>query len=136
MTARRPGPGSLLAWLLALTLLPLGAQARNDGMALIITSFDQPTKCISAIQVYKLNDREVDYGRVSFEIKPGAYTLRGRAVVDSSFCPVLRGNDRSTVADLAVVFEPGMTYYIGLDHSSRNREDWHLVVWKTEGPDD
>ena len=120
------------AVLVALLLLPAGVPAQDKGRALIITAAERPAKCIAAVKIYKLNDREVDYGEVSFELDPGGYTLRGRAVVDSSFCPVLRGNEKVTVPDLKAVFDAGNAYYIGLDHSSRNREDWRLVVWKIE----
>ena len=29
-------------------------------------------------------------------------------------------------------FEAGVTYFVGLDHSSTNRDEWKVVAWKTE----
>ena len=31
-------------------------------------------------------------------------------------------------------FEAGKTYYVGLNHKSANRKNWHFTVWKVEEP--
>jgi hypothetical protein len=44
----------------------------------------------------------------------------------------VRGKSTYTIPDLEADFEAGKTYYVGLDHSSKNKEEWRLVIWKTE----
>ena len=46
--------------------------------------------------------------------------------------PERRLFDALAVPDLEADFEAGKTYYIGLDHSSKNFNDWRLVIWKVE----
>ncbi len=56
--------------------------------------------------------------------------MNGRANINTTFCTVVWGNQGSPIPDLEADFEAGKTYYVGLDHSSKNRNEWKLVIWK------
>jgi hypothetical protein len=59
--------------------------------------------------------------------------MTGTAVIDAGMnCPIGRGVSRNNIEPLEHEFEAGMKYYVGFDHSSPNRDDWRLVVWKSE----
>ncbi len=120
--------------LLACVLLSIAvaASARDETMAMIVTSFERPTQCISPIVVNRLNGENVQMPTLGFELEPGMHSLNGRATLNLDYCKTLRGNDQFNVADLETVFEAGKTYYVGFDHSAPRREEWRLVVWKTE----
>ena len=70
---------------------------------------------------------------MAFFIDPGVHTINGRAVLDTTHCPLLSHIHKPGAApDLEVYFEAGKTYYIGYDHSPDDSADWKLVVWKVE----
>ena len=104
----------------------------DEDKARVITGTDKPVQCISSIQVNRIDGKEVLVNKLAFDIQPGMHTLSGRAIFVGSNCPALRGNDQHQVPDLKFVFEAGKSYYLGLDHSARNRKDWHYTVWKVE----
>jgi hypothetical protein len=119
--------------LLTLLLLPLGIQAEDASQAKIITSVKQVAKCIAAIEVNKIDGKEVKVQRSAFSIDPGKHSISGRALIDDSFCKVA-GVDTGNhpIVPIEYEFEAGKTYYLGYDHSSTLREDWKLVVWKVK----
>ncbi len=138
--AQRDWPGRLRAAglvrraLLAVALLATAATAaaRDPAMAMIVTSYDRPAQCISPIAVHRIDGEEVQVPTLGFEIEPGIHSLNGRATLNLDYCKTLRGNEQINIPDLETVFEAGKTYYVGFDHSAPRREDWRLVVWKTE----
>ena len=123
----------MLRTLLSIALLAIAAPlAADPGKAMVITSVDRPVQCIAPIDVYEVDGKLVDKNSMGFELEPGTHTLKGRAKISSSTCPVMRGNESRDVPPLEHAFEAGKTYYVGLDHSSANRAAWRYTVWKVE----
>jgi len=120
--------------ILSLLLLPMLAQAGDDGKAMIITSGEKPAECISAVHVNQIDGKEVKVQKNGFDIDPGQHTLTARAIVNTSFCKAMGpATGQNQAAPLEMDFKAGKTYYLGYDHSSPLRKDWKLVVWKVEG---
>ena len=117
---------------LLLLALAASASARDETMAMVVTSYERPAQCISPIVVNRLDGETVQMPTLGFEIEPGIHSLNGRATLNLDYCKTLRGNEQINIPDLETVFEAGKTYYVGFDHSAPRREDWRLVVWKTE----
>ena len=120
--------------LICLFLLPFQSNAEEDGKAKIITSFNQASQCISPVHIRKIDSREVAVQRMGFDLDPGKHTMAGSAIIDTSFCPVVGKSTayRDSAPPLEAEFEAGKTYYVGLDHSARNRKDWKYVIWKVK----
>lgn len=120
--------------LLALTLaLPLAALAQEAGKVRVITSHSQAAKCIAPVRVKKIDGREATVQRMGFNIEPGRHTISGSAIIDTSACPTIgRVNNPPRAAPLEADFELGKVYYLGYDHSSTDRNDWKIVIWKVE----
>ena len=120
--------------LICLFLLPFQANAEEEGKAKIITSFNQATQCISPVEILNVDGREVAVQRMGFDLDPGKHTMSGRALIDTSFCLTVGGgtNRGNNTPPLEAEFEAGKTYYVGLDHSARNRKDWKYVIWKVK----
>lgn len=131
--------GSLLA--LAIVMLPALVMAGPEDeahkealKAKIITGNEKPAECISSVQVNAIDGKQVYVEALGFDIEPGKHALTARAVVNTSFCKVLGSSvGKDKTPPLEADFEAGKTYYVGLDHSSSNRKDWRLVIWKVEG---
>ena len=116
-----------------LVALPVFADSTTSDMAKIVTHNGRPADCLAPIVVNKIDGREKIVPAQGFTIEPGVHTLNGRAKIDTTYCKAMRGgNIPGFTPDLEVDFEAGMTYYIGYDHDSLNRDDWRLVVWKIE----
>lgn len=119
-------------FLLALCL-PLVASAQEEGKVRVITSHSQAAQCISPIRVNKIDGREATVQRMGFNIEPGRHTISGSAVIDTSICPTVgRTSSRYNAEPLEADFELGKVYYLGYDHSSSDRKDWKIVIWKVE----
>ena len=103
---------------------------------MVITSVERPVQCIAPIDVYEVDGRLRDMNSLGFELEPGMHTLKGRARISSSTCPVMRGNEVGDVPPLEYEFEAGKTYWVGLDHTASNRRSWRYTVWKVEDSDD
>jgi hypothetical protein len=102
--------------------------------AKIITGNEKAAECISSVHVNAIDGELVYVQPLGFDLEPGKHRLTARAVVNTSFCKALGpsvGKDETPA--LEADFEAGKTYYVGLDHSSSNRKDWRLVIWKVEG---
>jgi hypothetical protein len=113
---------------------PATAEPAGDAptMARIITHSERPAQCLSRVHIRQIDGEEKIVHDAGFEIEPGRHTMNGTAVVNTSFCRYVRGSKGLAVPDLEADFEAGKTYYIGLDHSSKNFNDWRLVIWKVE----
>ena len=118
---------------LALLLAPLLSIANAGEKAKIVTSLENPAKCISAVHINNIDGQEVQVQKLGFDIDPGTHTMLGRTIINTSFCKVMgRGSGVEKIEPLEADFEAGNTYYVGFDHSSRSRKDWKLVIWMVE----
>ena len=108
-------------------------ESAESGLAKVITHNGRPADCLAPVAITKIDGQQKFVPAQGFTIEPGVHTLNGRAKIDTTYCKAMRGgNIPGSVPDLEVDFEAGMTYYIGYDHDSLNRDDWKLVVWKIE----
>ena len=112
-----------------LALLPAGLAAA-EGMARVITDVARPVECIAPIEVYNIDGELVGKNTMGFDLEPGRHSLVGLAKIDSTNCPVMRGNSALDIPPLEYDFEAGKTYYIGLEHKSSNQQQWRFVVWR------
>ena len=117
---------------LAFSPAAFAAEGGQRAMARIVTMHSKPAQCLSPVQIWRVDGERVYVHRNGFNIEPGTRSLNGRAFLDTSFCKPIHGRTSEPLPDLEVDFEAGKTYYIGLDHSARNFNDWRLVVWKVE----
>ncbi len=123
----------LVSTTLVLVLLPLAATALASEKARIVTGFEQASKCISKVQVNTIDSENVRVPESGFTVEPGRHSMTGRAVVNNAFCKNLDYSPSNLdVQPLEADFEAGKTYYVGYDHSSENREEWGLVIWKVK----
>ena len=94
---------------------------------------NRAAQCISPVQVRKIDGREAAVHSMGFNLEPGTHTLTGSALIDASMCKTVgRGTGRNKIEPLEADFEAGKTYWLGYDHSSTDRNDWKLVIWKVE----
>ena len=121
----------ILLIMMSLGLLPAAAITDRDK-ALIVTRNEKPAQCLSAVVIGEIDGRETVTSSKGFELEPGTHTMNGHANINTTFCVVAGSNEGPAVPDLKAEFEAGKTYYIGLDHSSGNRDEWKLVIWKVE----
>lgn len=122
-------PARILLLAAFLPVLVIGSQV---GKARIITQNDLASQCISRVVIDEIDGRLSNVTRQGFELDAGIHSMNGRAVINIANCPAVRGRNSYVVPDLEADFEAGKTYYIGLDHRSKNKEEWRLVIWKTE----
>lgn len=116
-----------------LVILPSAAVLAQSNMAKIVTDNGIPGDCLAPIAITRVDGEKRTVPAKGFSIEPGVHTLNGRAVLDTTHCPLVDRTQRvSTVPDLEVILAAGNTYYIGYDHKSPDTADWKLVVWKVE----
>jgi hypothetical protein len=115
-----------------LSMILAAPLAAGEGKARVITSVERAVQCIASISVYEVDGQLANMNSMGFDLEPGRHTMQGRATINSQNCPAMRGNESRDVPPLEHDFEAGKTYYVGLDHSSRNRAEWRYVVWKVE----
>lgn len=118
--------------LLLVSFLPAHAVANQTGKAKIITQNERAAECISSVVIEEIDGKLSNVSKQGFELDAGPHSMNGRAIINIRNCPVIRGRPSYVVPDLEANFEAGKTYYIGMDHSSKDREDWRIVIWKTE----
>jgi hypothetical protein len=121
-----------LSFAASLLLAPLGAFAGSDDMATIVTQNVKPADCISRVAIRQINGKEKFVSPQGFELEPGHYTMSGTVALDTSYCRAPQRREPINAPPLEAEFEAGKTYYIGFDHSSTKREEWHYVIWKVE----
>lgn len=116
------------------TLAVAGSERGSEPQARVVTGNERFAECISSVRVNTIDGQLVHVQPLGFDIEPGRHTLMARTKMNTSFCiPVGPGTNRDSVEPLEAEFEGGKTYYLGYDHSSANRRDWKLVIWKVEG---
>ena len=120
--------------LLLLALLPLlAAPAWSAEKARILTSFEDPANCISKVEINSVDGKDVRVPPGGLTLEPGEHALTGRAIINTAFCRTVASRKTAEpVPPLEAEFEAGKTYYVGYDHSSSNRDDWQLVIWKVK----
>ena len=119
--------------ILFVVALPFIAIANDKPTAKIVTGMEKAAYCISSVEVNGIDGRSVHVQSLGFDIEAGEHAITGRAIINTSFCKAMGIGKPNKVEPLEVDFEAGKTYYVGYDHSSSNRKDWKLVVWKVEG---
>jgi len=122
----------LILILLLAAFLPSHAIANQGGKAQIITQNERSAQCISRVVIDEIDGRLSNVAKQGFELDAGPHSMNGRAVINTANCPAIRGRNSYVVPDLEADFEAGKTYYVGLNHRSKNKEEWRLVIWKTE----
>jgi len=121
---------------LLLVLSPVFVFAGENDKVKVVTGMEKAASCISAVHVNNIDGRDVKVPELGFDVEPGAHTMTGRALINTTVCKATGiGSQRHNVQPLEAEFEAGKTYYLGYDHSSSNRNDWKLVIWKVEGDD-
>ena len=116
-----------------LELVPLPTELRLSGMARVVTGTGRPLDCLAPVAITKIDGEPVSVSAKSFDIEPGLHRINGRAMLDTTHCPIDDPYFRMYPAeDLEVNFELGFTYYIGYVHQSADPGEWQLVVWDIE----
>jgi hypothetical protein len=127
----------LLSVILAVVFLaPALSMAGDAEKARIITMLDKPAECLAAVAIKQIDGRQKMVSPLGFDIEPGSHSMSGTAQINVANCPRVRGYRDQGVPPLEADFEAGKTYYVGLDHSSADRTEWALVIWKVEGGED
>lgn len=117
----------------SLLLAPLGLLAQDDEYkAWVITQTEKPAQCLSSVAIQQIDGEERSLSPQGFEIEPGRHTMHGRAKINTAYCQPIRGHQDQSIEPLEAVFEAGKVYYVGFDHSSPDRNEWALVIWKVE----
>ncbi len=127
----------ILVMMMSLALLPSVVFAKDENKARVVTFKSNPAKCLAAVAITQIDGHLRQLPSLGFDIEPGLHTMHGMATVDLRHCPVIEDRIRRQVniPPLDWYFEPGKVYYVGLDHSSVERQNWRLVVWKVEYED-
>lgn len=120
--------------LIALAVLPAMAISADRSKAQVVTFKSDPTKCLASVEIKTIDGELKQLPSLGFEIEPGWHTMHGLATVNLNHCPAIEDRSRKQVhvPPLEWLFEAGKKYYVGLDHSSPERQNWQLVVWKVE----
>jgi hypothetical protein len=118
--------------LLIALFLPLQIFSEEPEKAKVVTNVTRGAQCISPVHINVIDGRQVAVGRAVFELEPGQHSMSGEYVLDTTFCKVLGPPKREKVPPLEAYFTAGKTYYVGIDHSAPNRNDWRYVIWKVE----
>jgi hypothetical protein len=116
-----------------LELVPLPREPYLSGMAMVVTHIARPADCLAAIAVNTIDGEKRAVSAKSFLIEPGVHTINGKAILDTTNCPITDTRlQLRSAPDLEVNFELGNTYYIGYYHKPDNTDEWQLVVWNIE----
>ncbi len=112
--------------------LVVAMPALASDKARITGQHSQSAQCISPVAINTIDGKLVNVSPQGFDLDPGKHKLMGRASINTGNCPSVRGRRSNPVQPLEADFEAGKLYYVGLDHSSKNTEDWKIVIWKVE----
>ena len=118
--------------MLLLVLIPIQAQSDSGGKAKIVTQNERPGDCISKVAIREIDGKLTSVPKAGFSLDAGRHSMNGSYIINRGICPIVSSKRAPAIPDLEAVFEAGKTYYVGLDHSSTNKNEWRLVIWKTE----
>ena len=120
--------------LIAMVAFTTNGMADDPMVAEVVTFKSDPTKCLASVQIRTIDGKLKQLPSLGFDIEPGWHTMHGMATVNLNHCPAVEDRSRKQVhiPPLEWLFEAGKKYYVGLDHSSPERQNWQLVVWKVE----
>ena len=105
----------------------------GERFSLVQTQASRRAHGIFPIQIYRIDDREVRDDRAQHKLTPGEHTLRARAIINRDLVPGIgRDLSRGGAQEITHNFQSGYRYFIGLKADSPRRQDWQLVIWKTE----
>lgn len=114
-------------------VLPLSSELTGNQMAMVLTSPGRPAECIAPVLVTRVDGEDWVVSAKGFLIEPGIHTINGKAMLDTTNCPLIGSNPViGSATDLEVDFQPGNTYHVGYYHAPANPEEWRLVVWRTD----
>lgn len=122
----------MLSVLFTLGVLPGLAMASDEDQAWVVTMTEKPAQCLSSVAIRQIDGRDRFVSPQGFSIEPGTHTMSGTAKINTTYCRPLRGYRSQAVPPLEAEFEAGKVYYVGFDHSSNDRDEWALVIWKVE----
>ena len=127
----------ILSILIVSLVFPSALFADDSTKVRIVTYKSNPVHCLAAIAIRQVDGHQRQLPTMGFELEPGEHSMHGLATADLRNCTPIKSSRRSSVhiPPLEWFFEPGRVYYVALDYSSPNRENWRLVVWKTEYED-
>jgi hypothetical protein len=122
----------LIFVIMVLAAMPVALSAADPEKAQIVTHKSNPVKCLAAVEINQVDGKQRQLPPGGFEIEPGEHTMKGRSQVDLRNCPPVETHSRKPVhaRPLDWFFEAGKVYYVALDYSNPNRENWRTVVWK------
>jgi hypothetical protein len=114
-------------------VLPLSSELTTNQVATVITSPGRPAECIAPVLVTRVDGEDTVVSAKGFLIEAGVHTINGKAILDTTNCPLIGSNPvMRSATDLEVDFQPGSIYHVGYYHAPANPEEWRLVVWQTD----
>ena len=114
---------------------PLNVQWKPETQAKIITQNGVAARCIAPVAVYEINGQMTSVSRQGFYLEAGEYRIKAQGLVSTASCPVLYIPPNYIIPPIEMTFEPGLVYYLGMDHSSPRITDWRVIVWRLERQD-
>ncbi len=114
---------------------PLNMQWKPETQAKIITQSGVAAQCIAPVAVYEINGQLTNVSRQGFYLEAGEYRIKAQGLVNTAACPVLYIPPNYVIPPIEMTFEPGLVYYLGMDHSSTRITDWRVILWRVERQD-
>ena len=115
-------------------VLPLSSVPTDIEMARVLTGNGRAEECLAPISVSRIDGEPRVVSAKGFLIEPGIHTLNGKAILNTTVCPLIDTHPGiSRAEDLEVEFKAGGTYHIGYYHAPAHPDEWKLVVWHVEG---
>ena len=120
--------------MMALAMLPAALHAGNADRAQVVTHQKDLGNCIGPVVITHIDGRTRQLPPLGFELEPGSYTLGGISAPSGGLCISARSSRSSPppIPPLEAVFEAGKQYFIGFDHSSKDPQEWRLLIWKIQ----
>lgn len=129
---------SKLIYIILIVFPSFAAFAEEEANARVVTYKAKITNCLAPVAIKVIDGRLRQLPATGFDIEPGLHRLAGDATSSLHHCPKVSRRSRKPLTGFPAVewlFEPGMVYYVALNHGSQHEEEWHLVVWRVENED-